>query len=594
MQVIEAGYQVDRYTVEHMLGQGGVAHVYLLRHNELGSLHALKVLQVPLGTQQDRLLTEGRVQSALNHPNIVNVTDVVDIDGSPGLVMEYVAGPSLDDLLKRNLLTIDQIDSIARAILAGVATAHQLGLVHRDLKPANVLLAPTPQGPVPKVTDFGLAKFLDLPDAHGVTRTGVTLGTPAYMAPEQIRDAKGIDARADVFSLGAVLYELATGRRAFSGNDTMELFEAIIKGRCQPLSKVAPGLPARMVKAIEGALEPDLEHRFADAGQILRVWCADSPRPKPQWSEDLLYLESLSPDPTSSASISRSNPTFAVEATVAADAPPAPRRLWVFGIALLTAVLVVAMAMALWPEPPAPIGEAPQISDDPVVQEQVVRGWRAMLDGDLESAQRAFVAVAEREHEEAVAHYLVSLAYGLDQVHGKSARSLDAASIRLGSTDKWANLIEMNNVALTTPGRPSPDEWEAFSNDHQTDYLTQMVVAQWAGQPIRAEAAQRLVDLRPTPIAYVIATKAHSHLPEKAEQLAREMVQRYPDTPIAWEALGTLEVQQRDWPAARDAFTKALEANPAAALSRLNLANTHETLGELEERNHHRGLAYGE
>src|SRR5690606_39000326 len=125
------------------------------------------------------------------------------------LVMDLVDGPSLDDLMYQRRLSVAEVDELARGILAGVAEAHRHGFVHRDLKPANVLLKPIPGGFTPKVADFGIVKALEVSgDGMHATRVGVAMGTPRYMAPEQVRDAKSVDQRADVFSLGAMFYEM--------------------------------------------------------------------------------------------------------------------------------------------------------------------------------------------------------------------------------------------------------------------------------------------------------------------------------------------------------------------------------------------------
>ncbi len=160
------GTTVDRYTVEARLGEGGMAVVYRVRHNSLGSVHALKVLSGSMSSVRERLLQEGRLQASLRHPNV---------------------------------------------------------------KPGNVLIARTTAGSIPKVADFGLAKVLagDGVGAMRQTRTGTAMGTPSYMAPEQIRSAKGVDGRADLFSLGAVLYELYCGELAFPGEDMWTIFSNI-------------------------------------------------------------------------------------------------------------------------------------------------------------------------------------------------------------------------------------------------------------------------------------------------------------------------------------------------------------------------------
>ncbi|MBT3222155.1 MAG: serine/threonine protein kinase [Proteobacteria bacterium] len=275
MQLV--GTTFDRYTIEAVLGQGGMAVVYRVRHTQLGSSHAMKVLQIPTAPIRERLLNEGRVQSQLADPHVVTVTDVIDVNGSPALIMEYVHGPSLDELLNDGPLTLEQADELAVGILAGMVAAHRHGLVHRDLKPANILLSIHDTGLSPKITDFGLVKLLETEGSTASkTHTGSALGTPAYMSPEQIRDAKSVDQRTDVFSLGIVLYEMVTGRHPFEGNDTFEIYQAISEGRYVPLKQLVPNLPERMEKAIVGALAVDMNDRIASCQDLLETWCASS------------------------------------------------------------------------------------------------------------------------------------------------------------------------------------------------------------------------------------------------------------------------------------------------------------------------------
>ncbi len=283
--LLAVGTSLDRYVVEARIGSGGMAVVYRVRHAQLGSLHALKVLALPMPSVRDRLLQEGRLQASLRHPNVVAVTDIIDVDGSPGLIMEYVAGPNLEVLLQGCRPSEAQAEALGAGIISGVAYAHQLGLIHRDLKPANVLLALGAHGPEPKVADFGLAKLLTPePGAMRQTRQGVSLGTPSYMAPEQIRDARSVDKRADVFSLGAILYDLACGAQAFPGDDLLTVFTAISEGRFKPPWACAPSLPVSMVRAIEGALKVNPDERVPDCETLLDMW-----RPKGRSSLDAVW-----------------------------------------------------------------------------------------------------------------------------------------------------------------------------------------------------------------------------------------------------------------------------------------------------------------
>jgi eukaryotic-like serine/threonine-protein kinase len=273
--LMKVGQRVERYVVDGVIGQGGMAVVYKVRHTQLDSEHALKQLRASSPAIRRRLLQEGKVQAALRHPNLVNVTDVVDTDGGPGLIMEFVDGPSLDIyLLREDRLPPGDIDALARGILSGVAEAHSRGVIHRDIKPANVIVARTSDGLVPKVMDFGLTKVLSAEESGGLstTRTGMRMGSPRYMSPEQIRDAKNVDARADVFALGAVLYELVTGRKAFPGDDIIEIFQDIAAGRFEDPAIGQPDLPDRWLLAIRGALVPDRRSRIVGARALLEVW----------------------------------------------------------------------------------------------------------------------------------------------------------------------------------------------------------------------------------------------------------------------------------------------------------------------------------
>ena len=250
---LRQGTQVERYTIQSLLGRGGMAVVYKAEHRKLGTLHALKLLTVNSKAIELRLLREGRVQAKLRHPNVVPVTDVVEIDGRNCLVMEYIMGPSLDLLLRKSKLDVEQVIALSFGIVAGVRAAHRAGLVHRDLKPANIMLQVTDDGIVPKVMDFGVAKVLSGDEeGMGSTRTGMTMGTPPYMAPEQVRDSKNVDHRCDIFAIGAILYEMATGHQAFPGDDILEIFTRVATGDYVAVRELEPNLPAPLVEAIEG------------------------------------------------------------------------------------------------------------------------------------------------------------------------------------------------------------------------------------------------------------------------------------------------------------------------------------------------------
>lgn len=265
------GRRVERYEVIERLGEGGMAVVYRVRHISLGTEHALKVLSHSGHSIRERLLQEGRLQATLRHPNLLPVTDVLEVDGSPGLLLDYVRGPSLEAWLLARRPSLEDALELFGQLLAGVEHAHDAGVVHRDLKPANVLIDLSGPEPVARVADFGLAKALGGSQGMAQTRTGVAMGTPSYMAPEQIRDAKAVDRRGDVFSLGAILYEMVCGRMAFVGQDMLEIFNAVASGNYVDPQALEAKLPHRVAQAIRGALCVNAEDRIQDCAALRRV-----------------------------------------------------------------------------------------------------------------------------------------------------------------------------------------------------------------------------------------------------------------------------------------------------------------------------------
>jgi serine/threonine-protein kinase len=267
--VLEADQIVGTYRVECHVGSGAMGEVYRVRHVAHGTAHALKFLALPSGRVRERILLEAEIHTRLAHDNVVTFTEVIDIGGDPALIMEFVDGPALDKWLGAHTPSLAQAEALFRGIAAGVAHAHSKGLVHRDLKPANVLLAGSGAELCPKVADFGLAKILGGDAVAGLTRSGISLGSPAYMSPEQIRDARQVDQRADLFSLGCILYELVCGQRAFQGPDVLAVMNAAIAARYSAPQLLRPELPDRFVRAIEGCLQVDPNRRVQSCEALL-------------------------------------------------------------------------------------------------------------------------------------------------------------------------------------------------------------------------------------------------------------------------------------------------------------------------------------
>ena len=304
MSELVRGAVIDgRYVVEGLLARGGMAAVYLVRHQTLGAHHAVKVLELTRATVRQRLIQEGVAQSRLHHPNVVQVTDVIDVNGHPALVMEYVNGPSLAQLLQAcrvdgKALPPALVDALAQGLFDGLEAAHHKGFVHRDLKPHNIMLGLGERGVIPKITDFGLVKLTGDDTGDVATRTEMVCGTPEYMAPEQARSAKHVDQRSDVFSLGVVLYELASGLRPFSGDDLFEIVERSSSGEYTPLREAAPHVPDRFVRAIDAALVPDRERRVGSVAELRAMWFADAELQTAVWDREwLLSLAVPMPPP---------------------------------------------------------------------------------------------------------------------------------------------------------------------------------------------------------------------------------------------------------------------------------------------------------
>jgi serine/threonine-protein kinase len=273
---VQPGDFIDRYRIERLLGEGGMAQVWLGTHAILASRHAIKVLRPELAAVEslrDRFLAEGRIAAQIRHPNIVDVTDVVVAPGVAGLVMEYVEGATLEDVLEARgaPLTAAECVTLLLPVLDGVDEAHAFGVVHRDLKPANVLVARDRRGRLrPVVLDFGIAKLAEHTRVVHTTRMptqdGTRMGTPAFMSPEQVRATARVDHRTDVFALGAILYQCATGLLPFSGESDFETMQAIVAGRYTPPEQAHPDVHPRLADVIRTALALRPEDRFADCG----------------------------------------------------------------------------------------------------------------------------------------------------------------------------------------------------------------------------------------------------------------------------------------------------------------------------------------
>jgi serine/threonine protein kinase len=287
------GKKINHYRVLQVLGGGGMGVVYAAEDIKLGRRVALKFLPEELAGDSiamQRFLQEARAALALNHPNICTIFAVEEYEGQPFIAMELLEGRTLRDVIANETgagrggesqLQLSTLLEIAIQIAQGLEAAHQLGIIHRDIKPANIFFTNHEQV---KILDFGLATLQGVEPSQvrakaesgetpewdpllTLTRTGVTVGTAAYMSPEQVRGEK-VDVRTDLFSFGLVLYEMSTGKRAFAGDTAPMLHNAILNDKPCAIHDLNPAIPARLVTIVDRAVQKDCESRYQTASEI--------------------------------------------------------------------------------------------------------------------------------------------------------------------------------------------------------------------------------------------------------------------------------------------------------------------------------------
>jgi hypothetical protein len=399
------GQTISHYRVTHQIGAGGMGVVYGGEDDRLGRQVALKFIPDEMVRDRqaiERFRVEARTASALNHPNICTVYDIGEHHGKPFIVMEWMKGQTLQDRLLAGMLKVPQIVDFGIEIADALDAAHEQGIVHRDIKPANIFV--TDRGHV-KVMDFGLAKLLgnvDLMEAQtrgveALTQPGMTLGTSSYMSPEQAA-GDTLDGRSDLFSLGIVLYECATGRRPFVGNSARAVLSAILH-----TAPMAPGLfnedlPQRLQQVISDCLEKDPDLRYQNAASLR----ADLKRVKRDLESGRTASVTLAADSrTTSASPNAltevvTTPAVRVpDATVAITQPvsapiPARRRLTPIAIGAVVAAGVVAAAVGYFR--PASVSETQATSAAPApdayVQSRSEAAERSLQAKQYRDAQR--------------------------------------------------------------------------------------------------------------------------------------------------------------------------------------------------------------
>ena len=372
------GTDVGRYRIAALIGEGGMGHVYLAVQPAIGSRVAIKILSDQCARQPDlldRFFAEARAVNLIRHECIVKVIDMSKLDdGRPYIVMEYIAGQTLGPLVREGRAPLGGIVQAMSEVLSALAAAHAIGIVHRDLKPDNIIV--TAEGHA-KVLDFGIAKLAPgLSQLSPRTRTGALLGTPTYMAPEQISGAGAVDARTDIYAAGIVLYEAVTGRVPFEGETLFDLMRQHLEEPPPSPARLRRDLPAAFEQVILTALAKSPAERFQSADAMAEALNhAASTLPPEQWrglsrggvitgGPRSITRVRVTPVPTPTSP----PPAITVKASPRSLKPP--RRRLGFAIAILVTAVVATGITLLASSTSAPITESPiELPSDPIIVE---------------------------------------------------------------------------------------------------------------------------------------------------------------------------------------------------------------------------------
>jgi serine/threonine protein kinase len=374
-----------KYAVERVLGAGGMGVVVAARHLQLGQRVAIKFMRgeaVHDANSVERFLREARASVALTSEHVAKVLDVGTLEnGSPYMVIEYLAGVDLAQVILRDgPLPVEEAVGYVVQACEAVAEAHVLGIVHRDLKPANLFATRRMDGTtLIKVLDFGISKAASVTGEFGasLTMSGMVMGSPGYMSPEQVRSAKGVDARSDIWSLGVILYELLSGRCPFVGETLGDTLAKIVSEAPPSVASRRPDLPQGLVAVVHGCLERSLGARIQTVGDLAAKLLPFAPRDSAISVDRIRRMTHISTG-------GRSHPTPSTTAEARPETQPATDQPWEksgmsaaassrrwFGLAA-AAVVVVACAVSLvaWLTlrvPPAPAAVSATVAPSPPV-----------------------------------------------------------------------------------------------------------------------------------------------------------------------------------------------------------------------------------
>ena len=606
--------QIGHYQVLNRIGRGGMGEVFLAQDTALGRKVALKLLRSEFTRNEERLRRfrqEARAASSLNHPNILTIHEIGQDDSLHFMATEYVEGETLREKISRARMTLGQALAAAVQVASALAAAHQAGIVHRDIKPENIMLRT--DGYV-KVLDFGLAKLAEpkavdtmaptLPKVE--TEPGIVMGTVSYMSPEQAR-GKEVDARTDIFSLGAVVYEMLTGRMAFAGETTADVLGALLHKEPLPLKDIAPDTPAELQHIVSKALRKEADERYQTMKSLLAdlrtlkqemEFAAKLERSAaPERNEAASAAQGPAPVTTANAEVAGANTqAAAVRPTSSAEFIASGIKQHKRGITItLVALLVAALGLGYWysSHPSSTTTQIESIAVLPFVNASGDANLDYLSDGLSESLINK---LSQLPHLKVIARNSSFKYRGENIDIQEVARKLGVQAIVMGKV-----LQRGENVSIRVEmvdARDNKQLWGEHYNRKATDTLTvQQEIAQTIAEKLRlkltGEQKQQLAK-RPTenPEAYQLYLNGLFYYRKfsfengrKALDYFNQAVALDPKFALAWISIADvyrlfsgnswLDPQEAN-PKARTAVSRALELDES-------LPDAHRALGGIKQ-----------
>jgi tetratricopeptide (TPR) repeat protein/predicted Ser/Thr protein kinase len=575
------GQSVGPFRVLDKLGAGGMGEVYLAEDTRLGRKVALKSpseswLSDP--NARERLQREARAAARLNHPRIAAVYDVLELAGRPYIVMEYVEGETLAASLRRGPMLLERAVAIGLDLTDALAAAHAAGVIHRDLKPGNIIITGT--GDL-KVLDFGLAKTLQREDDANLTHPGQVLGTPGYVAPEQLL-GKPADVRCDVYSAGAILYEMLTGRAPFEQGDSMGRALAALMERVPPPHQVNVTVPRDLSDVVQRAMARDPGDRYQTADALR--------------------------DALQRAAASLGNTPTRLFGASAADENPRNRTRWQVAVAVTALLAVAGVPFARWwtnrepgrstasePVRPIPvIAVLPfdNLSGDPSLQ-YVGAGVADTTSTSLASLSTVSVIARSQIHD----------AMQRDGDIGRICRALGASYVVSGSVQKVGQRLRINVNLLSPEGRIVPGSGSTYEDDFANLFTLQRRIAEGLSSRVvgtLSEVQRAGLSRSPTRDVEALAsywqgralldTPVRKGAIDAAVDHFKEAIRRDSQFALAHAGLGDAfwlryneTKNPQDATAALAAIERARTVDPEDPLVHLSLAQSYQRTGRIDE-----------